>query len=58
MVAFYNRVRRCLVECDLVGDKDIVAVVAGGFPVVYFGADYRCSIDDYEVGFVVVKSFL
>ena len=49
-------VHRYLVRCDLVSDDEVVSSVEGSFNVVYFGADCHCSIDDFKVGFVFVKS--
>ena len=51
-------VRFFLVENNLVGYHEFVAGLAGGCSVAYFGAGCHCSVDDYEVGFVVVKYLL
>ena len=58
MVAVYFLVHRCLVVCDLVVNHEVYSIVEGGCPVVDFGSDFCCFIDDYEGDSVVVKSLL
>ena len=56
VVAVHVPVSWCVIGNCLVGNHEVVAGVDGGCPVVYFGAGCHCSIYDYELGFVVVKS--
>ena len=55
VVAVHARVRYFLVECDLLGDRYIVAVVDDGCPVVVFGAYCHCSVEGYQEDLVVVQ---
>ena len=58
VVAAYVTFHLYLFGHDVVGDHGVVAGDDGGCHVVYFGADYHCSVDEYEVSFVVVKYLL
>ena len=58
MVVVHTPVLQCLVGCDLVGIQDFVADVNGIFPVVYFSTYCHCSVEYYEMGFIVVKFLL
>ena len=58
MAVVLNFVHGCLFGSDLVSDDEVVAGVEVDCPIVYFGADCHYSVDDYEVGFVVVTSIL
>ena len=51
MVVVRDPFRRCLIECDLVGDYEVISVFYGGFIVAHFCTDCRCSVEDYEVFF-------
>ena len=58
VVAVSVRFRRYLFRHDLFGDHEVFAIVHDVYPVVDFSDDYRCSFDDREGFFVVVKSLL
>ena len=58
VVAARVSVRRCLVGNDLFCDNEFFSGVEGCCPIVYFGDDCHCPVDEFDVGFVVAKSLL